>query len=71
MASTAVKEKAHTFSPGDNVEVAEGELVNLRGKVQSVDGDKVVMLPVHEDLKVRFSSLFTYSHTDCVPGVDN
>ena len=37
--------------PGDNVEVIDGELVNLRGKVQSVDVEKVVILPEHEDLK--------------------
>ena len=40
------------FAPGDNVEVIEGELINLQGKVVSVVGNKVVMLPFHEDLKV-------------------
>ncbi|VDP49355.1 unnamed protein product, partial [Heligmosomoides polygyrus] len=49
--STTVKDNTHLFAPGDNVEVTEGELVNLRGKVVSVDGPKVVMLPDHEDLK--------------------
>ncbi|VDL69227.1 unnamed protein product [Nippostrongylus brasiliensis] len=49
--STTVKDNTHFFAPGDNVEVTEGELVNLRGKVVSVDGPKVVMLPDHEDLK--------------------
>ncbi|KAK6021831.1 hypothetical protein OSTOST_12489 [Ostertagia ostertagi] len=49
--STTVKDNSHFFAPGDNVEVTEGELVNLRGKVVSVDGPKVVMLPDHEDLK--------------------
>ncbi|GMS96178.1 hypothetical protein PENTCL1PPCAC_18353 [Pristionchus entomophagus] len=48
---TSVSESAHSFAPGDMVEVAEGELVNLMGKIQSVDGDKVVILPEHEDLK--------------------
>uniref|UniRef100_A0A915A8U5 Transcription elongation factor SPT5 n=5 Tax=Parascaris univalens TaxID=6257 RepID=A0A915A8U5_PARUN len=48
---TRVKERAYTFAPGDYVEVADGELVNLRGRVQSVDGEKVVVLPDHEDLK--------------------
>ena len=42
------------FSPGDNVEVCEGELINLQGKVVSVEGNKVVMLPFHDDLKVRY-----------------
>lgn len=48
------KEKRHHFVPGDNIEVMDGELVNLRGKVQSVDGDKIVIMPEHEDLKVFF-----------------
>ncbi|VDM08812.1 unnamed protein product [Wuchereria bancrofti] len=46
-----VKDLSCIFSPGDYVEVADGELVNLRGRVQSVDGEKIVMLPDHEDLK--------------------
>lgn len=33
------------------VEVAEGELINLRGKVISVEGDKIIILPEHEELK--------------------
>lgn len=40
------------FAPGDNVEVIEGELINLQGKIVSVEGNKIVMLPFHEDLKV-------------------
>ncbi|KAF8375888.1 spt-5 [Pristionchus pacificus] len=48
---TSVSESAHSFAPGDLVEVSEGELLNLIGKIQSVDGDKVVILPEHEDLK--------------------
>ena len=40
------------FAPGDNVEVVEGELINLQGKIVSVEGNKIVMLPFHEDLKV-------------------
>lgn len=48
---TKIKDRAYTFAPGDYVEVVEGELVNLRGRVQSVDGDKVVVLPDHEELK--------------------
>ncbi|KAF7639746.1 Transcription elongation factor SPT5 [Meloidogyne graminicola] len=48
--STHLREKKHNFSPGDNVEVTDGELANLRGKIQSIDGDKVVILPEHEDL---------------------
>lgn len=56
MASTTVQVKSHNFAPGDNVEVAEGELMNLRGKILSVDGEKVIIMPAHEDLKVRGSA---------------
>lgn len=38
------------FAPGDNVVVCEGELANLHGKVITVDGNKVQMLPKHDDL---------------------
>ncbi|MFH4973391.1 hypothetical protein AB6A40_000100 [Gnathostoma spinigerum] len=48
---TKIKDRQYSFAPGDYVEVADGELVNLRGRVQSLDGDKVVVLPDHEDLK--------------------
>lgn len=47
------KEREHNFQPGDNVEVCEGELINLQGKVLSVDGNKITIMPKHEDLKVR------------------
>uniref|UniRef100_H2Y415 Transcription elongation factor SPT5 n=1 Tax=Ciona savignyi TaxID=51511 RepID=H2Y415_CIOSA len=43
-------EKSNRFAPGDNVEVAEGELINLQGKVISVIGSKVTMMPKHEEL---------------------
>lgn len=46
------KEREHNFQPGDNVEVCEGELINLQGKVLSVDGNKITIMPKHEDLKV-------------------
>ncbi|KAK3743846.1 hypothetical protein QZH41_011853, partial [Actinostola sp. cb2023] len=49
--SKSSDEARHAFCPGDNVIVAEGELVNLQGKVLSVDGEKVTMMPTHEDLK--------------------
>ncbi|CAM9491533.1 unnamed protein product [Lampetra planeri] len=44
-------EKDHNFQPGDNVEVCEGELINLQGTVLSVDGNKITIMPKHEDLK--------------------
>lgn len=34
--------------------------MNLRGKVISVDGDKIVIMPDHEDLKVFFNNVFFY-----------
>ena len=50
--SAADKEDAaHAFSNGDNVEVIEGELINLQGKVVAVDGSKITIMPKHEDLK--------------------
>lgn len=49
---SAGKEREHNFQPGDNVEVCEGELINLQGKILSVDGNKITIMPKHEDLKV-------------------
>jgi transcription antitermination factor NusG len=60
--STHLREKRHNFAPGDNVEVTDGELANLRGRIQSIDGDKVVILPEHEDLTVR-KAVFFYIYT--------
>ena len=41
------------LQPGDVVEVIEGDLMNLQGKVISVESDTVTIMPKHEDLKVR------------------
>ncbi|KAL4224649.1 Transcription elongation factor SPT5 [Mactra antiquata] len=41
----------HNFIPGDVVEVCEGELIHLQGKIISIDGNKITMIPRHEDLK--------------------
>ena len=43
---------ANVLVPGDVVEVVEGDLMNLQGKVQGVDGDTITIMPRHEDLKV-------------------
>ena len=49
--STSDKDdQAHNFSTGDNVEVMEGELVNLQGTILAVDGSKITIRPNHKDL---------------------
>ena len=45
-------EERHSFVTGDVVEVAEGDLANLKGTILSIDGNKVTIMPKHEDLKV-------------------
>lgn len=45
------EDKSHCFFVGDNIEVTEGELIHLQGKVIAVDGGKITMMPKHEDLK--------------------
>lgn len=42
----------HNFVSGDMIEVCEGELIHLQGKVIGIDGNKITMLPKHEELKV-------------------
>ncbi|CAI5447588.1 unnamed protein product [Caenorhabditis angaria] len=48
--TTTIKDTENPFIPGDVVQVKNGELVNLRGKVLSVEGHKVVMMPDQEGL---------------------
>ena len=48
--NTLTEDKGHSFAVGDNVEVVEGELAHLQGKVINVDGNKITILPKHEDL---------------------
>lgn len=55
------KEREHNLQAGDNVEVCEGELINLQGKILSVDGNKITIMPKHEDLKVHAHSWLTMS----------
>lgn len=40
----------HSFSTGDKVEVCEGELMNLQGKILSIDGNVIKVLPDHKEL---------------------
>lgn len=56
-------EIAHTMAPGDIVVVAEGELQHLQGKVIKVDGNKITILPKHEDLKVNIFKMSFYVKT--------
>lgn len=37
---------------GDNIEVCTGELINLQGKILSINGNIVTIMPIHNDLKV-------------------
>lgn len=41
----------HSFSAGDNVEVCAGELMNLQGKIVSIDGNMIMVMPKHDELK--------------------
>ena len=56
VAAKSQSEVTHNFAAGDMVEVCEGELINLPGRVIRVDGNKITMLPKHEDLKVSCCS---------------
>ena len=51
---TGRKDEGHGLATGDHVEVIEGELIHLQGKVIAIDGNKVTMMPKHEDLTVCF-----------------
>ena len=48
------------LQPGDVVEVVEGDLMNLQGKVISVEMDTVTIMPKHENLKV--SACYARTH---------
>jgi len=52
VATKSQSEVTHNFATGDMVEVCEGELIHLQGRVIRIDGNKITMLPKHEDLKV-------------------
>lgn len=49
--SKTALDKSHNFVPGDVVEVCQGELVHLTGRIIGIDGDKIRMMPDHEELK--------------------
>ncbi|KRZ72634.1 Transcription elongation factor SPT5 [Trichinella papuae] len=58
LANTLVREEHGQFAAGDVVEVVEGELLNLRGKVTSVDGDTIHVQTAMPELKgtLKFSA---------------
>jgi transcription elongation factor SPT5 len=41
----------HFFNNGDNVKICAGELENLQGKIVSIDGNVIMVMPKHEILK--------------------
>lgn len=45
------KTVTHSFSAGDNVEVCDGELMNLQGKIMTIDGSVITVMPKHALLK--------------------
>ena len=49
------------LAPGDIVEVSEGQLMHLQGKVINVEGDVITIMPKHEDLKVHTYTHLTYT----------
>ncbi|XP_074659963.1 transcription elongation factor SPT5-like isoform X2 [Tubulanus polymorphus] len=49
--SKSSTEVTHTFASGDMVEVCEGELIHLQGKVIRIEGNLITVMPKHEDLK--------------------
>lgn len=49
--SKTALDKSHNFIPGDVVEVCQGELIHLTGTIIGIDGEKIRMMPNHEELK--------------------
>ena len=56
----STQEHSHNFAQGDSVEVIEGELIHLQGKIITVSGNTIQVMPKHEDLKVRFVDNFIF-----------
>ena len=53
------------LAPGDMVEVCEGQLMHLQGKVINVEGDVITIMPKHDDLKVLYMRTCTSIHYVC------
>ena len=72
MTSGGYGKAGSTLASGDIVEVCEGQLMHLQGKVIYVEGDVITIMPKHENLRVyvyterdRFTCTCTqtYVHT--------
>lgn len=50
------------------MEVCEGELINLQGRILSVDGNKITIMPKHEELKVGSSRPIAFLHSLLIKG---
>ncbi|VDL95734.1 unnamed protein product, partial [Schistocephalus solidus] len=60
VAAAVATKTSHCFAPGDVVEVCDGDLKNLRGKVVSVEiDDRIIVQPNHSDLHepIPFSAI--------------
>jgi len=55
---------SQTLCSGDNVEVCAGELLNLQGKVLSIDGATVLIMPKHDNLNVSKSCTIISNNID-------
>ena len=51
------------LAPGDMVEVCEGQLMHLQGKVINVEGDVITIMPKHDDLKVLYMLTYIPAYT--------
>ncbi|KAG5307497.1 SPT5H factor, partial [Acromyrmex insinuator] len=47
---TFEKNQLHSFNNGDNVIICEGELTNLQGKIVSINGNTIMVMPKHKEL---------------------
>lgn len=69
--SKTALDKSHNFIPGDVVEVCQGELIHLTGVIIGIDGDKIRMMPNHEELKVKFKLMCCQTSLYIILGMVN
>ena len=51
LAVSSKGELNQNLAVGDNVEVVEGDLMHLQGRILKIENGRVTMMPKHEDLK--------------------